>query len=494
MEHHVLVIDPERGFGGLIRDTLQNLPGLQASLAASEAEAEVVLQEKDVGLVIVDFSSADLDASDLVGRLREDSPDMAVLGLPREEALEACRAARLEIDGVLPVPFYLPDVVQLVAQVLKLPLNPHDVHPGRLAAGGPSEPGSVSAPAWLRDKESAQARLNRSFDETSARALMLTFANGEHAICGDLSQGQMADLQAMIDHQTSGKSQRGALARYVDLPESPESHLLFSTVIHSGVVLSLVYPAEVPFGTARQDARRLSQELLHHDPEHGVPSPEVAEGPSDPDRPPSPPAEALQAFEEAILDGLDLPSPKPERDREARPDPAGEPSTSVERSTVVHIPTSDPENKDGERPTGRTRQAANRSSASQTSVDEAEETTATFTVVLIPRSAKYRLTGSLAQSALEATLEHCQARSWLAQDVQLDERYLRLTVQLPADRSPTGAVQDIRRATSRTLLQRLPELSNHLPARQFWNRRYLLQPGTTVDPNKIALLREQAYA
>lgn len=494
MASHVLVIDPERGFGGLIRDTLENLPGLQATLAESEAQALSALQDEDLSLIIVDFSSANLDASDLIGRFQKAQPDLVVIGLPQDTARNACQQAGLEIDGFLPLPFYLPDVAQLVAQMLDLPLDSQDVQPGRLAAGGAPEPGAESASIWLRDAASAQAQLNRSFGETSARAAMLTLANGDNAICGDLTQGQMANLQAMIGHQSSAKSQRGALARYVDLPDSGESHLLFSTVIRSGVALSLVYPAGVPFGTARRDARRLTQHLLHEDPERDLPSPQTEEGPGDSIPSTSPPAEALQTFEETILDGMDLPPPEPEHDHDRSIAPAGVPPAPVGRATEVHLPTSDSGVRNEQKPTGETTQASNRSSVAQISTDPEVGATSTFTVVLIPRLAEHRLTGSLGQTALEAVSELCQSRSWLQREVQLDERYLRFTFQLPSDRSPTGAVQELRRATSRILLKRLPELATNMPTRQFWNRRYLLQPGTTVDPRRIAALMEKAYA
>jgi DNA-binding NarL/FixJ family response regulator len=489
MQHHVLIVDPKQGFGGLIRDALQSMPGVQATLAASEAEALAALRDEDISLVIVDFSSADLDAGALIARLQQSAPNLAVIGLPQEEAQEACREIGLTLDGFLPLPFYLPDVAQLAAKILGIPLNAHDLLPDKLTEGGPSEPSSETAPAWMQDVAGAQAQLSRFFSETSARAAMLTLTSGESAICGDLSLEQMTNLLAMMGHQASGKSARGALAQYVDLPATSESHLLFSTVVRAGFTLSLVYAAEVPFGTARRDARRLSQKLFHQDSEQELPPTQGGEKPSVAGPSSSAPAQALEAFEEAVLDGMDLPSPSPEHD------PSRKPARVEDPSSIGQVPyASTPDRQDREHALHRATIASSRSESAPFPPDSAEDASVVFTIVLIPRSADIRLTGSLAEAAQEAVSILCQSRSWPQKDVHLDERYLCVTLQLPADRSPTGAVQELRRATSHTLLQRLPELSSHLPSRQFWNRRYLLQPGMQVDQRKIASMMEEAYA
>lgn len=454
------MVTPSDGLGEVIRDTLQSAVSVRATLVLSADEARAVAREEDFDLAVLDFSDHARDAAQLALHLREGQPTLAMIGLPREDAQRACRGAGLELEGYLPLPFYFPNLAQIVAEVLDLSLEADELQTGRLLSKSQHARTSRTATAWLESPETARSHLNRLLGETSAHAVVLSFAEGTDLSSGRLSEAQIDNLRKLIDEHLTSRAVRGTLARYMDLPDRSGGCLLFSTVPSEDMVLSLVFDAKTPFGKARREASQLAQNLLRVDPTLAA-SPESKQDPShlqDPSASLSP--NALKSFEETILDGQGLPPPAPSPDRVVAP--AG-------------------------------RDASESSPAAPTIAEGKRQASSTYTIALAPRSAEHRLTGALAQAVSEAVSSVCLSSTWPLRDLSLDERYLLLTLELPTSRSPTSAVQELRRASSQAILERHSQLSLPGPSRQFWSPRYLLQPGNEIRRSKLDTLIREAH-
>lgn len=467
MGHRVIVVSSRQGLGEFIRDTLQNAVSLPATLVPSAETARTAAQNESFDLALVDFSDPDLDAVQLIRQLQDVQPTLAFIGLPLDEARPACKDAGLELEGYLPVPFYFPNLAQVTAQALDLPMDSEDLQTGRLVSKSQADPVAAHPPSWLQRPESARTHLNHLLQETSAHVAVLSFSEGTNLSSGGLSEAQLVDLQKLIDEHLSSKGARGALARYVDLTNRSEGYLLFSTVLREDFVLSLVFDAEIPFGTARRDANKLAKKLLDADSAHDAGAAPKPVHPPLPTGPASPSPDALTTFEETVLDGLELPPPAPSPLKRAGSGAVPEPPT--------------PTQSDTEEP----------GLASPTAAEHKKRATAAYTIVLVPRSTDHLLTGLLAETARQAVSAVCRTRSYSLKDISLHEHYLRLTLDLPTSRSPTSVVQELRRASSHMILARHPQISPQVPSRQFWDKHYLLQRGKSVGRNRLeALLRE----
>jgi len=263
----VLVVDASEQFGTLILQTLEDTGYYQVTLVTNGAEAVKFSQSSDIRLAIVDFDLPDSQGPDIIRQLQATIDDLAVIAIPYSTEPDDPSMKDLAVDGLLTKPFYLPDLLKIVATALDLPDAPVSLAPSRPGPIG-DEPARPSKPlaSWLTDVDQAAQYLTRLFLDVSAVAAMLTRDQRLWAYAGDLDQSQLKDLTKMIASYWKGKGARGASVKFISFPETDDDFMLYSTIVSGDIILSLVFTAETSFSTIRHQAERFSKTLAQVDP------------------------------------------------------------------------------------------------------------------------------------------------------------------------------------------------------------------------------------
>lgn len=114
----VLVADPNPIFAEVIADALQRLSGVQVLVAATGPETLRRAAEAAPQLVVLDGDLPECSLAELIKALRGPAPALPVIVMPVEGA---GLPADITLQGVLPKPFFMPDLAGLVNQLLGPP-------------------------------------------------------------------------------------------------------------------------------------------------------------------------------------------------------------------------------------------------------------------------------------------------------------------------------------------------------------------------------------
>ena len=263
----VLVVDASEQFGTLIRQTLEDTGYYQVTLVTNGAEAAKFSQSSDIRLAIVDFDLPDAKGPDIIRLLQAAIDDLAVIAIPYSTEPDDPDMKDLTVDGLLSKPFYLPDLLKIVATALDLPDAPVSLAPSRPGPIGdePARPTKALAP-WLTDVDMAAQYLTRLFLDVSAVAAILTRDQRLWAYAGELDQEQLTGLTKIIAGYWKGKQARGASVKFISFPESAGDFILYSTIVSGNIILSLIFTAETSFSTIRHQAEHFSKTLAQVDP------------------------------------------------------------------------------------------------------------------------------------------------------------------------------------------------------------------------------------
>ncbi|MBM2849267.1 MAG: response regulator receiver, partial [Anaerolineales bacterium] len=111
----VLIADPNTPFATVVAEALQRMGGYKVALTASGPEALKACAELRPTLAVVDVDLPECNPFALIGQMREAVPGLPVVLLPysREDV-----PAGLNVQGVLIKPFFLPDLPEIINNIL----------------------------------------------------------------------------------------------------------------------------------------------------------------------------------------------------------------------------------------------------------------------------------------------------------------------------------------------------------------------------------------
>jgi DNA-binding response OmpR family regulator/REP element-mobilizing transposase RayT len=272
MVQKVLAVTATATFGELIRHTLTESGRYHVTLVDSGGEALGEIQEQQFPLAIIDSDLPDIPLGDLARALRKLCPDMRLIVIPPEGSAADSAVAEIAPDGLLCKPFYAPDLLdtvdELLAQASQPIVPPSQPEP---AAPPPSTPTSDSrpepatkkpktTPIWLQDVTRAAQHLARLSLETAAQAALIVRQSELWAYAGQLSQPAAQELaQAVVSYWDRGAG--SDVARFVHLGAVNEDFMLYATRLDGGLVLALAFDVETPFTRMRSQAVQLARSL-----------------------------------------------------------------------------------------------------------------------------------------------------------------------------------------------------------------------------------------
>jgi len=502
----VLVVDPDPELAALVQQSLEKEYACRVGLAANSSEALAAARASEYRLAIVDLDMPDLRESDLVRRLRSLQPGMLLLALTANPG--ALTAEPLGIHASLPKPFYLPDLMAKIRQLIgALQLSPDEAAATR-----------IQGPAHRLGSAAEAARLvARGARDSGAYLVLLTRDGRRWVHAGPMPQPHVEQVVARIQKYGIRPDAPGAVARYLRFSGAVDAFLLYCLSLADDYLLAILYPARVPFGSVRRQAERLAEMLSQPSAPAGTPArpgvrsmaaDEVIRLPHDwvpqpsarislpflDERSAMPPAPARAAPDprQAALPGdwlpggaplpvvhsiLDAPTPEvartPARSIPPTPPPSlpRTPAPSIPRAPVrdsppAHSPAIARTLRKGPLPAG---------AAARTRIS----------LVYVPRDPALALQSSLATTLVNWTKEICRALDFSPIDIQVRPDALCMTVELPPGASPPTAAHRMRQELSRRIAATYPSQAAAAASGRFWASRYLLMTAEPPSSQRI---------
>jgi REP element-mobilizing transposase RayT len=119
---------------------------------------------------------------------------------------------------------------------------------------------------WLKDVSRAARHLTRLMLESSAQAALITRDNELWAYAGQLSREAAQELAHSVQKYWDTQS-RNDILRFIRLEATEAQHMLYAKQMTPNMVLALVFDAETPFSTIRNQAGQLMKSLSQVSPE-----------------------------------------------------------------------------------------------------------------------------------------------------------------------------------------------------------------------------------
>lgn len=493
MEESILIISPSSGFGELIRQALEEAGDFAIALEATVEEARQRLRRRTFDLCILDADVGELSLPDTWNHIRQVQPNLRLLLLSPDLSLSEAVLERLSPAGVLNKPFYMPDLLSTVFQLLSVRERSVDEADGKPVADVTPPPAATvlgGTPGWLEDVDRAAQHLTRLSLESAAQASLILRGDRLWAYAGELSQPAVDELvHAVADYwATDGGSD---LVRFIRLGASGGEYMLYATGLDQEFILSLAFDARTPFSEIRSQASHLARSLgnIHQDRMIPAAPPDPVRGPEDSHRIPGPREPQTPDPGHADSPGAELWLDQAFAGQETTPaDPPDDPSVPHTRvGRLAPRAGEGPEDR-GMGASGENAESGNPAQDPAVPADVQPGGPPSlllhpvspavhhleYSCLLIPRLPQHQLHGDLATRLEEWIPRIGLSYGWrlIRLIVQVDR--LGWIASLSPEHSPAWMVRCVREETSRRIFASFPALRDENPSEDFWAPGYLI--------------------
>jgi putative transposase len=403
---------------------------------------------------------------------------MKLILIPPDEGLPDGVYQVLNPHGSLTKPFYMPNLLSTVRQVLAWEKTP--TADGTEAQSLPKQADAVlparstistrQTPPWLQNVEQAAQHLTRLSLGSAALGALITREDQLFAYAGELPQPAVDELAHAVtdDWANNGGTD---LARFIRLDATNGEYMLYATSLADELVLSLVFDAQTPFSEIRTQAWRLARALVNYPNERTAREEKPADSQSKPDAKPetSPsPREIPVQRPEPVFNGYQL---------DSTPFEPGQEGFGERVPTTFDIMGLQNDQPDSQRMSESMTTESTPFAPSPVSpgVSHLE-----YTCVLIPRMPQHGLAGDLAQRFDQWISQLCLAFSWRLIYLAAKNDHLVWSLQMHPHNSPADMVQRVRQTTSKRIFQEFPHLKINELAEDFWAPGYLVITGSQL--------------
>ena len=273
-KHSVLIVDSNIAFATILKESLEQEDKYRITMANSLDEAQQALSTDEFDLVIVDMGLADSGGILLARDLREQKPDLRLMVIPLNGEELPPELDNLDVEGVLPKPFFFPELPGRVAKALGLPGDEAPDAPSGAAADVEVETEPVAVSSISSDElltvlrehlQEAIQEMKVLAQEISAEAVILTCGGKLLAHTGRLAAAE-ADRLAQVAGESWRTSARVAQIlgreqlRFEQSVEGGE-HLFYSLAVAENIILSVALRADMPLGMIRHRAKETTDAL-----------------------------------------------------------------------------------------------------------------------------------------------------------------------------------------------------------------------------------------
>jgi CheY-like chemotaxis protein len=274
----VLVVDSNEPFATMLRESLEQNGNYRTSMALSSDEALEAISDQRFDLAIVDLGLDDAEdpgGDAVVRELRQQQPDLRLIVIPLDGERIPTHLKDLPVQGVLPKPFFLPDLPACIDNALTQPIPeakdspaPSEVEAGE--SEGPSEAveakeKEVDGDLWSGSVPEMYQTLETLTQEINAEAVLLTRGQELLASAGPLASDEVDDLKQVVADSWSISNQVAqALGRNrVCFEQSVDGgeYMFYSLAVDENVILSAALSDHIPLGMIRHQAKQIASDL-----------------------------------------------------------------------------------------------------------------------------------------------------------------------------------------------------------------------------------------
>lgn len=251
----------------MLQEGLERDSEYRATVTTGEDEALQALATAEFDLAIVDMGLADPDGVTVARALRHQQADLRLMLIPLMGEELAPELADLDVQGILPKPFFFPELPGRIADALAQPMaKVAETKPEPDAAPAQS---SVSSDAPLAAPREHMPEIVQEMTalsrEINAEGVILTRGEQLVAHAGRLSaEGAGALAQAVAESWRTSVRVAQILGReQLRFEQSVEGgeHIFYSLAVGDDVILSAVLYAHVPLGIVRHRAKKTADAL-----------------------------------------------------------------------------------------------------------------------------------------------------------------------------------------------------------------------------------------
>jgi len=262
-EHSVLVVDSNVAFSTMLREGLEQNGGYSVTTASNGDETLQALASSEFDLAIVDLGVEDPDGATLARMLRQQKPAMRLMLIPLMGEEVPPELGDLPVQGILPKPFFLPELPGRIADALAQPIASSQAGAGAAAAEPDTASGRLSVPPE-RLPEIVQA-MTRLFQEINAEAVILTCGGNLIAHTGRLPAEEAASLAQVVGEnwRTSVRVAKILGREQLRFEQSVEGgeHMFYSLAVADDIILSVALRVSVPLGMIRHGTKATAEGL-----------------------------------------------------------------------------------------------------------------------------------------------------------------------------------------------------------------------------------------
>jgi DNA-binding response OmpR family regulator/REP element-mobilizing transposase RayT len=521
----ILIATPSQAFGELIRETLLEADEYQPVLATNLNGLMQRANHKHFDLLILDLDMAGVALSELWQAIQKSTPEIRLAAISWQGAEDSAILNSIKPDGLLTKPFYAPDLVKAIHNILstgiketaKQPPETQENEPDHegiglvsastspqldeIAAESAAQPAKSGAVPWLEDVTRAAQHLTRLSLEADALAALITRNEQLWAYAGQLPQSAAEELAQAVLRDWSDRLQTGSsdLVCFVRLKSTDEEYMLYATRLEEQMALALAFDAQTPFSRIRTQANHLAR-ALSAPPNGETPDTHVSTS-----MPANNLSQTHNGLEEAFEDEEDnwtvefpieplfplesVPPPTPDKSNFNHL-----PNEVTQASSEDHMPDEDLGSVNDLYTTVPNRLL------SQHSLDMAAEHIADpremdsdsngifslqYACTLIPRLPNHHLTGKLATHLSEWMRQLNLAYGWRLEYLAVRPSYLCWVSNVFPDTSPASLITKIRSQTSARIFKEFPHLYQENPSGDFWASTFLILTASQPPPGRL---------
>ncbi len=526
----ILIATASSGFGELIRKTLEDAGSYQAFLATNRKEVMQHAKRPDLALAILDSNLERFPIREMGRMLRASHPGLKLIVIPARGTSQLDTMGALRADGFLNKPFYLPDFLSIIKNVMQdIPAGPAPTS----SKGNAVQPQRMPEPvqmgdSWHYDVSRAAQHLTRLSFEVSAQAALLVRDGELWAYSGQLPQEAAREL-AQVVIQDRKKNQlyntsSGDLARFIKLETTGDEIMLYATQLDEEIILALAFDAQTPFSRIRSQANQLARALLSPDLPKG-PLPAAQDVAAFSGELSSEEAEEEEKKEEEGEPELQIPAMFPEgfnpppitlpgRVDEVTQSPPGLAAASLSpgqaspadlepdiwtieqeltprapHPTTANKPPTLPPESVSTPPAASTNLIGEIQTPKTVRIENTKMYNLSYACVLIPRLPQHTLTGDLGRRMSEWLQIIHLSFGWRLAHLAIRPSYLLWISDVPPRTSAANLIKTVRKQTSGWIFLEFPVMEKENPAGKFWAPGYMAT--TTGQPPSAEEL--QAY-
>ncbi len=294
VKSNILVVDSDEGFGFMLKGGLDGSGHYNAVWLETGSEALQAIVEQNFDLVIIDVGLVDMAPSLLVKAIRDAKPGIKIMMIPMMGHDLAADLKSLNINGILPKPFFVGDLPDLVEQAIGKP------RPRTATASFPvvQISGDTSAAEkesmvdealesivgehgpvlniplvpqetirFLRANETEILRLLNDLNlEVRAEAILLIAGIELVSNAGMLSHDQCEELTLLVAQSSQAAAEAATYlgeksGRFMQSLHEGGSYRLYTLTLSEGILLSLALSTNVPLGMIRHQSRQVAEQL-----------------------------------------------------------------------------------------------------------------------------------------------------------------------------------------------------------------------------------------